>query len=140
MAAHGWSRGDLAKEAGVQRQTVYALHDGKAAIKDQTIRALAKALGVDPPTLAADPFHLGVGDRAWFEMMAARYRRAAEALPADVPQQPPDAPPDTPMEPAPTSRPRGPAPTADALPADVEMKRPTRGTKPKARGRAQPGA
>ena len=81
MGARGWNQSKLARAAGISRQTISEYLTGKVAtVTDDTVQAIASALEVDPPRLAADPFHLGVGDRAWFEAMAERYRRAAAAL------------------------------------------------------------
>lgn len=81
LAARGWSQVDLAEHVeGVGREAINKIAQGRTTPDDETIDRLARAMGVDPPKLAADPFDLGVGDREWLNMMAERYRRAAAAV------------------------------------------------------------
>lgn len=45
------TQGELADKAGVRRQTVNSLEQGHTEPHPRTIRALAKALGVEPAAL-----------------------------------------------------------------------------------------
>ena len=49
-----WLIGDLAEESGVHRNTISKLENGKGGAYPETIRKLAKALGVEPTELLGD--------------------------------------------------------------------------------------
>jgi DNA-binding XRE family transcriptional regulator len=48
------SQGELAERAGVRRQTVVAIEKGHSEPHMRTVRALARALGVQPVALMGD--------------------------------------------------------------------------------------
>ena len=49
-----WLIGDLARESGVHRNTISKLENGRGGAHPDTIRKLAKALGIDPTELLGE--------------------------------------------------------------------------------------
>jgi transcriptional regulator with XRE-family HTH domain len=51
MQQRGWSNVELSQKSGVSYRRVYDIMKGKAKLRDQTIQALAKAMGITPSDL-----------------------------------------------------------------------------------------